>query len=317
MSSQHIPTPESENNEFSGDMGSVQQQETLRYFSRVAAEWRQKAEGSVQQKVNVIKQRNDYVIEVAKNKDQCSSYLDVGCGTGELVCEITKHGIKAVGVDFAAEMIELCRQKAINENAAGAEFIHASIFDYKPDSLKFDLISANGFLEYISGVQLLNFVYHARSLLAPRGSIVVGSRNRLFNLISLNEYTQMEIVKDALDKLVAEAMIFTSAESPEECFEDLLCFDDPLPSVDRHPLTGIGVNTRHQYTPGQLIRLLNSVGFKVVGLIPVHYHGAPPRFRIEHPSAHVAVAEFMQEFASRCHYLIPFASTFMLHAELV
>ncbi|CDM65181.1 class I SAM-dependent methyltransferase [Pyrinomonas methylaliphatogenes] len=291
-----------------------QQEETLAYFRRAAGEWRRRAEGSVPRKVNVIKQRNDYVLRVAQERARTACALDVGCGTGELVCELARRGIEAVGVDFAAEMIALGRRKAEDEGIANARFVHASIFEYDPESNRFDLVSANGFIEYISPAELGEFIRRARALLAAGGSLVMGSRNRLFNAFSLNEYTKMEIDRGAYERLVAESLIWADASSFEEARDSLLARDGKLPSIDRHPLTGIGVHTRHQYTPGELIRRLTRAGFEPVGIRAVHYHAAPPRFAREHPDAHVQFAETMNAYAPACLCLIPFSSSFMIHA---
>lgn len=293
---------------------SVQQQQTLDYFSSYAAEWRQKAEGSMSQEVNVIKQRNDYVLKVARGLSPLERALDVGCGTGELACDLARLGADTIGVDFAPEMIELCCQKAEKESVKNAEFIETSIFDYKPESKQFDLISANGFIEYISEEQLVRFISQARNLLQPGGSLVVGSRNRLFNLFSLNDYTQMEIDKGTWSKLIAEAILFNRTETMQDLLNELMCADDSLPSFERHPLTGVKVTTRYQYTPCQLVRLLAENGLTSVELAPVHYHGAPPKFARTNAEVHVQIANLINDFAEGNHCLIPFASTFMLHA---
>jgi 2-polyprenyl-3-methyl-5-hydroxy-6-metoxy-1,4-benzoquinol methylase len=294
-----------------------QQQETLEYFRAAAAEWRQKASGAFPTKINVIKQRNDYVLNVAAALPSLERALDVGCGTGELVCDLARSGVQATGVDFAPEMIDLCEQKAQAEGITEAEFVTASIFDYRPTGITFDLISANGFIEYISEAQLVDFIDHVKTLLSPRGSLVVGSRNRLFNALSLNEFTQLELAGATYEKLIAEGMILANAKTAQEAVTALLASDDALPSIKRHPRTGgIEVETRHQYTPGQLARLLHESGLNCVGLVPVHYHAAIPRFAHEHPEAHVALAELMQTYGGDCHYLIPSASTFMVHAVM-
>ncbi len=296
-------------------MINPQQQETWRYFSNSAAEWRKKAEGSLPIRVNVINQRNDFVLAVALRLPALKRSLDVGCGTGELVCALAKAGVKAVGVDFAAEMCALSQAKAENEGLAEAKFVHASIFDYKPGEEKFDLISANGFIEYISEPQLRDFIAHAKSLLTPGGALVLGSRNRLFNCFSLNEYTSIELSRGVYEKLIAEAMIFTQTAGVEDVIAQLLAAADLLPSIDSHPRTGIGVSTRNQYTPGELVRLLAEAELTIKQIYPIHYHVAISRFAREHPESHVEIANHMQKYAPECHYLIPFASSFMLHAE--
>jgi 2-polyprenyl-3-methyl-5-hydroxy-6-metoxy-1,4-benzoquinol methylase len=293
---------------------NTQQRETLEYFREFAADWRRKAEGAVPDKVNNIKQRNDYVLAVADRMDGLRRALDVGCGTGELALDLARRGVHAVGVDFAAEMVRHCEDSARASAAANVEFVEASIFDYSPDGPPFDLVSANGFIEYISEQQLLDFMVHARTLLRPGGSLVVGSRNRLFNVFALNEYTQLEIDNGALPGLLAEAMLLANSPTMEDAIAALAARDAALTSVAQHPSTGIRVTTRHQYAPSHLIRLLAERGFRTAGLEAVHYHGAIPRFGKAQPKVHVAIAELMQQHVADAPYLIPYASTFMLHA---
>lgn len=294
---------------------TTQQKETQEYFRRVADEWRQKAEGALPATVNVIEQRNGYVLDVAKAKGAVRHSLDVGCGTGELVCDLGRLGAHAVGVDFAAEMVELARKKASAQSLTSTEFHHASIFDYRPADVQFDLVSANGFIEYISEAQLVEFLAHARSMLSANGSLVIGSRNRLFNAFTLNQYTQLEIECGAAPLLLHEAMILANEGSLAAVVDRLSKAAEPLPQILTQPSTEIDVAVRLQYTPGELIRIFRSAGFACVGLSPVHYHGAVPRFADQHPEVHAAVSDLMHKFAPAGHYLIPSASTFMVHAE--
>lgn len=314
---------------------NTQQRETLAYFREFAADWRRKAEGAVPDKVNVIQQRNGYVLAVADAMSGLRRALDVGCGTGELTLDLARRGVHAVGIDFADEMIAHCeaarrsaglegggdgqRSSGANGNGAArhagrAEFVEASIFEYRPTGPRFDLVSANGFIEYVSEAQLVEFLDHARTLLRPGGSLVVGSRNRLFNAFALNEYTQLELDNGALLDLVRESMLLANAETLEDALSAIADRPASLAAVTAHPSTGIRVTTRHQYTPGHLVRLFAAHGFSAAGLQAVHYHGVSPRFKAERPAVHVAIAEMMQTHAPGAHHLVPFASTFMLHA---
>ena len=292
-----------------------QQEATFRYFNDSAGAWRQRADGLSPARVNVIKQRNDFVLSVARGLSSLTDALDVGCGTGELVCDLARSGVHAVGVDFAGEMIKLAREKAAAEDLGAAAFVEASIFDYHP-AAEFDLLSANGFIEYISGAQLLEFIAHAKTLLRPGGSLVLGSRNRLFNVFSLNEYTAIELKAGSVEKLIKEAMLFAKSETLTEAIEQLLKLEDPLPSIDSHPRTGVEVSTRHQYTPGELARLLADADFGVKEISFIHFHAAGPRFAQVQRDHHVELANFVQSFARDAFYLLPFASSFMLHAQL-
>jgi len=282
----------------------TQQEQTLDYFNRSADEWKHKAKG-VADNVNVIAERNDYVLSVAGKPGRS---LDVGCGTGELVNALAGAGWNATGIDFAPEMIEICKQRA----STSATFVTASIFDYAPLE-KFDLISANGFIEYISRESFVTFANRMAGWLNEGGSLVLGSRNRHFNLFSLNDYTQKEIDLGTVNRLLSESMIISNSKTVEECILRLLELNEPLPAFDSHPDTGIGVSVRHQYTPGELLRVLHDAGLTTVDIAPIHYHAGGSRLTAEDKAAHVAFATYIYNHKS--HYHIPFSSSFMVRAS--
>ena len=54
-------------------MKTVQQEEALLYFKTHAKDWQNEAKLSGENKVNVIKQRNEYVLEVIKEPLCCQN----------------------------------------------------------------------------------------------------------------------------------------------------------------------------------------------------------------------------------------------------
>jgi len=242
--------------------------------------------------------------------------LDVGCGTGELACDLGKMGIPSVGIDFAEDMIALCKQKSDQENTPNVEFVTASVFDYDPGEEKFDLIAANGFIEYISLEQLHQFLDTSRKLMNANGSLVVGSRNRLFNIASLNAFTEMELEAHAMEDVIRESIIIQQALSMDTLITALQDLPRHLPQYTSHPETNIGVSVRHQYTPAELVQRFAEHGFKTMNLIPVHCHAVPPAVKKTHPELHTQMAHVLQSFAWDVPQLIPNASTFMVQATL-
>ena len=115
---------------------------------------RKKGNLNSQDKVNIIKQRNDFVLKVISERKETENVLDIGCGTGNLVCEIALRGLDAIGVDFAKEMIKIAKDNAKKIRSGKAKFTCCSIFDFQFVSGKYDVISANGFIEYISYKEL-------------------------------------------------------------------------------------------------------------------------------------------------------------------
>lgn len=293
-------------------MSTVQQQEALHYFNAHAEDWRNKAAASGANQVNIIQQRNGYVLDVIKERTATRTALDVGCGTGDLVCDIAKLGINAAGVDFAQDMIDLALQKVQVEHLSNASFQCCSIFDFAFKPQQFDVISANGFIEYISQQQLDEFFDLADASLAPGGSFIVGSRNRLFNLFSLNSFTQMELQAGDSEALLSEAVLLASGQPLESLLDKTVA---ALQKTDtEHTRTGIDVTTRFQYTPMQIAAQLHKRGFKIVEIYPIHIHCAPPTFKDAYPEAHAATSNLLQSHARKCPALLPSASSFMLHA---
>jgi len=294
-------------------MATVQQEEALHYFKAHAQDWQNKAKLSDENKVNIIKQKNGYVLDVINDRKETKLVLDIGCGTGDLVYEVAKTGINAIGVDFAQDMINLALTKVKEEQLENAHFECCSIFDFDFSKQKFDVISANGFIEYISQDELHNFFKLVYEALAPNGSFVVGSRNRLFNIFSLNAYTQHEITESAVGGLLEEAIALAAGE-------DIECLSKRKPiSIQKkdtkHANTGIDVTTRYQYTPIQLITLLKDKGFNAVEIYPIHIHCTPPVFANKHQEIHGSISNLLQTYGKQSQELVPYSSSFMLHVQ--
>jgi hypothetical protein len=156
----------------------------------------------------------------------------------------------------------------------------------------------------------LDIVYDA---LTRNGSFVVGSRNRLFNLFSLNAFTQQELNESNVETLLKESVALASEEKIEAISR---MNPTPLQNPDtQHTKTGIDVTTRFQYTPLQLKNMLNDRGFETVEIYPVHIHTLPPIFKDKYPEIHASISNLLQAYARQCPELIPFSSSFMLHAQ--
>ena len=291
------------------------QQEALNYFRSHAKEWLSKATEGSTDAINVVRQRNDYVLHIIHQRQATGIVLDVGCGTGDLILAVARQGIRAVGVDFAPEMIRIAIGRANTENLDLAKFHCTSIFDFDVSHLTYDCISANGFIEYISYEQLRQFITMTYEALTKGGSLVMGSRNRLFNVFSLNDFTHQEIRAGMLPTLLRESMAIARSGRLGE----LLSLESPpFPTKEVRQLkTGIDVSVRLQYTPLQLMKLLHSAGFEVVDIYPIHIHGVVPQFKDLYPQVHVEISTLLQAHAMSQWGLVVQASSFMVHAKKV
>ncbi len=79
-------------------------------------------------------------------KLKIDSLIDIGCGTGDLSYDASKIIKKSVGIDFSRNMIRLAQNKFKRKNL---RFYNKNFFDINFNE-KFDCLSANGFIEYLS-----------------------------------------------------------------------------------------------------------------------------------------------------------------------
>lgn len=292
---------------------SAQQMETLTFFDRVPLEWRMRAAGQAA-KVNVIAQRNGCVHRVHAAHPGIATMLDVGCGTGELVFEMAAKNVDATGIDFAPAMIQVCEQRRAEAAVQRAHFRCCSVWEFGARPESYDLISALGFIEYVTRPELTDFLAFAHSALRPGGLLVVSSRNRLFNLVSLNEYTRLEMALGTTDVLLREATALGEAENLETALA--AAPEEELPQHTHQPPSWIGVGVRHQYTPAGLAGIVRRAGFEVAAAYPVHYHPLPPAAAGNGlHSTYIGFSNLMFETAPDDHRLIPFCSSFVLAAR--
>jgi 2-polyprenyl-3-methyl-5-hydroxy-6-metoxy-1,4-benzoquinol methylase len=288
-----------------------QQKQTLDYFKSHAEDWNLKA---TDEAYSLIENRHNAVLEVMKAYSNNSSILDVGCGTGQLAIEASKIGWQSLGLDFAQEMIDICIQNNSEFNTK-ADFVCTSIFEANLENKSFDVVSAQGFIEYISLDQISELLKLIYSCLKDNGSITLGSRNRLFNLHSLNSFTEIESSLGTIDKLSTEGIILQSSSTQEKAVEMLaeLNFDYEQPT--EHPLTGVKVDTRYQFSPADLIAKLAKHGFKVKKIYPVHFHPLPITMLGDLPSEiHKQLAKLASTTWISNHKLVPYSSSFVIEA---
>ena len=292
-----------------------QQKQTHEYFNNHATDWNRKASSS---QFNVIDNRHNAVLAVIDEYVSKGNFLDVGCGTGQLTIELAQRGWSSVGVDYAESMIEIC--KSNNHGAASNAMFHfGSIFDFDMPSSHYDVVSAQGFIEYISLEELDRFLEKVSNGLKHNGSLALGSRNRLFNLHSLNEFSTLELKLNAANMLLQEAVILQTAKSQFDAMEKLQALNCEYNHPDVHPEVGVTVDRRLQFSPADLIKRLSRHRLVAARIFPVHFHGLPLSLtRNEKLSAlHLELADMVSEQYISSHTFVPFSSSYVIEAKKI
>jgi SAM-dependent methyltransferase len=253
------------------------------YFDRHAAAWVEAAYvGDV--RFPVGSERVRLAIEgVAPAMSEGSRLVDLGCGGGQLCVHAASLGWRAVGVDVAPGMIDEARA------AAGDLEIEWLVAPYDGSGLpdgEFDAVTAMGLIEYLDDDDPL-FAEAAR-LLRRGGRFAVSCRNRLYNLLSANEYTEQEYTADA-SRLLGELRehlaattaheLHALAESLQEAaaaLGDAAEADRSLSQPDLHDHVRAFQRGRRQHTPRELEVAARSNGLRSVETLSLHPHPLPP-----------------------------------------
>lgn len=173
--------------------------------------------------------------------------LDLGCGTGRLLLDMTPRGWWTLGVDLSPEMLRVAADKSKSANLPVA-LLRANIaeLDCLADA-RFDavacLFSTLGMV--MGAAQRRRVAAHAFRLLRPGGRFILHVHNRWFNV--RERAGRRWLVRDWVRS-------WTGAES-----------GDRVMPVHQ----GIGGLTLHLFTRGEVCRLLTDVGFRLLEVRPV------------------------------------------------
>ena len=285
-----------------------QQKQTLKYFklNSKAKNWYTQAVFSKAKIKNSVFQRNNFVLDYLKNKKNFN-YLDIGCGTGNLVNEVARYAKFSHGIDFSNSMISIANKKFNKKNI---KFDCLNFLNFKPD-VKYDYISANGFIEYFSEKDLKKIFRILKKSLKKNGRLIFGSRNRLFNIFSLNKFTSLEIRSKTILTLLEEALMLTNM--PYNNYKKKKGLNFKTIKYNQ-PKTGVNVDLINQYTPLQIIGFIKKFKFDAISISPVNYHSVLPKFKDNQKLA----KKFNSLIISKNMHnsdLIPYSSTFMVIAK--
>lgn len=163
----------------------------------------------------------DGVAQLARGPD----VLDLGCGTGNVALRLARRGLRVIGVDLSAEMLDVARQKV--PASLGVRWVQTSALElidhFQPET--FDTITSVLLLSELSGAEQKETLRQCHRLLRADGQLVVAdearastaARRALHNLVRL----PLAAVTYALTQTTSHAVRDLGAEISEAGFIEM------------------------------------------------------------------------------------------------
>lgn len=238
---------------------------------------------------------------ILKNYRNKKTLLDVGCGTGIPLIEFLKIGFSAKGFDFTNSSIEFTRSNLEKHGYDTNLVFKADIEDSSTlPSEKFDIITSIGvFPHLIDDVQALQ---NMKKLLGKNGLVLIQFRNDLFNLFTLNTYSEgffkrlinyetlPHSLKKDVDEFYKKRLTIDSINSQ---FHILSKFHNPLTIKDQ---------------------LFGPAGFDIKNIHFFHYHRLPPIFQLNNNALFRKLGDDLENPNDWRGYFM--ASSFIVEAQL-
>tara|TARA_E500000178_G_C16949101_1_gene720331 strand:+ start:512 stop:1396 length:885 start_codon:yes stop_codon:yes gene_type:complete len=285
-----------------------QQLQTKKFFEKNANNWAREAKLKSNKIQNPGHSRSKFVLD-SITKNRFKYHLDVGCGTGDLVFNSSRFTKKSVGLDFSKNMIKIAKKKFKRKNLF---FENSSVFNFKTKE-KFDIISANGFIEYISINQIKSFLKFCQYNLVGNGLIILSVRNRLFNLFSLNDFTEKELKEKMFMNFLKESINLNRLGLKEFLRLKKIKFNKS--SFNQPKTENYNIDVRLQFSPLQMINVLNQYNFNTVDIFPINYHPVTPKI-FSTQTDFFKISKYITKNCDKLS-LIPFSSSFMIAAKKI
>lgn len=126
-----------------------------------------------------VLRKHNILDTLGKYKKDLDSFLDVGCGAGELACTLAKQGLKGEAVDFSDEAIEHAKTIRAKRGVTPQQLkFHVGGLE-KVKGKKFDLVICSEVLEHIEddAAMLRELLKHTRKYLL----VSVPAKQKLFD----------------------------------------------------------------------------------------------------------------------------------------
>lgn len=202
-------------------------------------------------------------------KHKPKKIIDAGCGTGMPLIDIKKKGFNIIGYDKAKNMVLEAKENLRKHNLS-TDLIFYDDFE-NPKKIKnnsVDCILGMGAFYYSKNVNktLLN----QKKKLKKNGRLIFSLRNRLFDIVTLNNYT-----KKFLDEIYEVKSLKkdwkNKYKSLTKNFSDRK--NSKFKNIDEE-----GVYNHIPHNPLTISDQMSKLGLSVEGIYFYHFHALPPVF---------------------------------------
>ena len=133
---------------------TLEKEEVTRHFTSISSTYNEMnyVRAGKRGKYPDIFRRHQYILEMLDGLG--GRALEVGCGSGQLLCDLLRRNFKVVGVDLSPGMIQASRSLVAQRLPdRRVDLIMADIEDLCFPNASFDLIIAAGVIEYLPSDQ--------------------------------------------------------------------------------------------------------------------------------------------------------------------
>jgi len=229
--------------------------------------------------------------------------LDAGCGPASMLRLLAEPGRALHGFDLTPAMIEEAQAALAQLPGDGHRAWVGDAADpagyHPPDDpdLAYDAVLMVGVLTHLPKAAQAAALQNAFAAVKPGGLAIIGVRNALMGLFSMNRYSWDLLSEDIIPTDRLRAVAETCGEDVEPAFEEMqsrLRMDMPPNRGGSGPARGYDDLPARMHNPLALTETLQQIGFTKVTPAYYHQHPLPPWLRGTAPKTFDTVAREME-----------------------